>query len=1368
MQENFCGLSSNLTVAPTGTVGSIVSGIGVGSSQASLASKNAIQETNLSERDSLLKGLDILSKAEDAHEENPLGMDLFPEAIRDMLALTRNSAASSVNKLLIAPATVSSHISQLPIDIAAVFEGLSRSIKNYHELLQTQQASTLNVDKELQEKKSGFSANCQALCDHFSGIFDELNEHIDGRFKHPGSANKSHAFIAQSIGSVSALGSLGTAGLISLMVDMIGSSLREMTGSVEFSKQESLHPKEKNVYKALSNCSKSISESKNSEETFQALHELERALSDFDPASEMRENHSVSGPSLSVLTRLITATPFLTTLFAVNASSLGLMEATEALRKEKALSSQNSRNTAADASFIIDSSGPDHHSQNVTAFCEQFDEALKHIDQQLEAKPNHESVASSAKSTVGSTGALVIAASLIPGFTGLVSREFSGSIDFTRNDKGSREESTAVLRSRSEMTGDDLDKLMSRVCALEERVVRCNELGVSAPVVLGVSEAITSGSVIASLNIVAGMYSALKECRTMSHSPSQATQLEDAEKAKAQQYVQSVIDSNKKTGGVTGTGVVSDNLSLHQHLQSVMDKVVLMHRSYMNSLNFGANRHDLNSAGKSTIGSSQGNSTGFLMGALGVIGLTALESGIGLEALFGSFRYSTQTRRASDGVDRIESDNGSRTNLSFLSNATRLLEEHFKSSSVTQTSIRTTHLAFEGLSSRSLTVALCHSGALTEILRRIVNEELDQLKHVDGQLDSALVSDALMPKLYNSILKVLDDAEIDHNPIPNLNQDMASALGCASNASLATALASHSVFISPILKSIVAAKKASNIAEGQKNEALTAHSEISRIISTASNVMQGFTLNFIDEVNEFDNPIKNSSPVHSSNSLNDTAMIASCAISLLCEELFEICVSRSFTLLDKDKVAQTAKQSSDQTKKESGLSLDGVKEDSGLGQDYSVSHVISAMRLTLSHLGVSLGELASKLDASSDLLKNDLEMHSSQKTLMKSLVSSFGEFSQIMLAISAGLSNFPVSTAGSTDSLRRGIHSIDHSLILEPVHSSADSSKEFDSESCLLTGMSTDCVSSIMTAATKLLLQASVLGLDTTLSVAKIMEILSIHPRPIEALTLETQALSQPNGLSNNISKQTQNLAVVSTLGLASVSIATRTDQSQSTDKSLQVLQLAIDAHIDQIALLEDTEENVIGLKAFYELLIRLLHGGDEHANYKDIVLRFHRGGIALSNYHSAHGGFKNSERERNTNRLISEYGFNKCDDAASLLKLFIDKAILDERRVLDRKDKGIFDEQKDSPALLTQLKQELIGHHMSPKVEKRWNYIINKVIDDLKNENSRMSLLHPGKSRSNQKKWEDRRNELLHNWVAPLPPKEKEELSENTQSPSI
>ncbi|KGP62710.1 hypothetical protein EP47_04365 [Legionella norrlandica] len=1336
MRDNLSTPVSISISALPGTIGSVISGVGVGISQAGRASSKAIQESNLAQRDSLLKALDLLFKAEDP-EENAAALDLFPEALRDMLRLTRNGVASIVNKIVLTPATAASHLSQLPLDVTAVISGLAHSVNDYHQFLQTERASTLDVKKELEEHKSGFSANCRALCDNCNGILDELRRQINPKFKAPGSGAGTHARIAKSMASSAAIGSLSTAGLVSVMVDLIGSSFREVSALVEFSKQESIHPQEKNVYQAFRECCQSFSNGKDLNESFAALRRLEEAIFNFDQASKMTDKHSVSSPVASVLVRLLTAEPFVKTLIATNASFLGLTEAQHALEQQEENCIQNTDGAAAKASLIKDFSGGDavHHSQNVSVFCDQFDEMINHIDQHLGLDDQHLIIASSATSTVRGSSALVIAASLIPGFTGLISRELSGSVNFTKNDKGSKAESAVVLQTRKEMTGADLDALMSRVCALQERIVRCNQLGVSAPVVLGVSELITSGSLIASLNVIAGMLSALRELRTVAESPSIPLKLKEEEQRKAAEYVDSVIKSNKGSANALGTGAVSDNLSLLQHLASAMEKVVLIHRSHQNFLEINGERKDINSVGKASVAFSQGNSTGFLIGAFGVLALIALESGIGLEALFGALRFSTEAKRLSGGVDRIESDNGFKTNLSLVSNATRLTEDSLKSASILQSTSKTTYLGVESIALRSFVVALCQSGALKEMLRRLIQEEQERLELAPGFSNSALLSDALMPRLYDNILRVLDEAEANHNPIPNLNRDMASSLSTVSNSSIAAVLSAHSVFISPILKAIAAAKKASIIGNEQKNEAVSANSEISGIISTALNVIQAFTKNFKHEIKRMDNPIENSSIVHQSEEANVTLMVSCCAMSLLCEELFELCMSRSLTLLDKEKIEKTAQKSNEQTHKESDLLSNAVKEDSGVGEENNMLHMISALRLTISRLGVALGDFASEMEVNPDLLRDNIELHSSQQRLIQSMASFCSRLSAIMLSFSGGLSNLPASSAGSIDALRECIHSIDHQLALEPVHSSEHSTKDCGSGSLLITGISTDCVSSILCSATKLLLQASVLGLDSTLSVAKIMEILCLHPRPLQGLTMEAQGSSQPNGLSNNLNKQTQNAIVASSVNSASIVLTTKTGQSESTDNLMHVFQAAVDQRIDEIALLEDEEEDsALGLKAFYEQIVRILYLRNvDDENCKDLILRFHRGGITLSSYHSAHGGILNSERSKRTsNRLISEYGFCKCDDAASLLEVFINRAVNNERT---------------SFSILNKLKEGLVGHPLSDKVQAHWQYIVNRVIDRLTMENMRISLFNPGDARRNQKKWEERRLDLLNNW---------------------
>ncbi len=1339
-RENLSAPISMTISAVPGSLGSAVSGVTAGGQQSGQVSSKVLQESNLVERDSLLKALNILcNDVNEFREEKAPGLNLFPEDLQLMLGFTHNGVASTVGQLLLSPAITASHLAQLPLDVRASIEGLLHSVQDYQQFSQTQKASTLNIEQELQEQKTGFSANSHALWAHLSDISKELEKHINNDFEPKDSAAKSHRHLAKSSATLASAGSLGTASLIALVIDLLGSSLRELSAIAHYSQEESSNPQEKNVYRTLSACSQTLIQSKNSHESLLALRHLEEALCNVQQANEMREHHSVTGPGLSVLTRLLTAVPFVKTLQSVNASALALTAAYGAQNKERDNLSQQTHDSAARASLIKDFSGGDapHHSQNVSDFCQQFDKAIEHIDGELQHIQNPGLIASSAASTARSNSALIIASSLLPGFMGLISRELSGSIDFTRNDRGIKQESHDILQTRQQMSGADLDKLMSRVCALADRLERCRELGVSAPVALGIGEAVTSGSLIAALNVIAGMYSALRELRTLAESPSIPLQLNGAERLQAEEYAQSAVDSNKSSAKFTGTGPVSENLSLHQHLQSIMDRVVLTHRSYRNVIQPEMERNDLDFAGKSTIAFVQGNSTGFLFGALGVLALIGLQSGISAEALLGGLRYSLAARRLSDGVDKIESG-ASKFNLSFASNATRLAEQSMGSSVTVQSSTKATHHLAETAFSRSLTVALCHSGALKEMMRRMITLEEEKLKQDPAHLNSALVSDAIMPGLYGNILEVLNDAEANHNPILGLNDNMASQLATVTNSSIAATLSTHSALIVPVLKSIIAAKKASVIDDELKNEAVSAQSVISKVLSESLNIIQAFTHNFKEEFKEIKEPHQHSTVAPTAAKSSETSVVAACAASLLCEELFEICISRSLTLLDREKIAVSSQKSKELIQDAARLSRQGVAEDSALDQEHNFTHIISALRLTVSHLGVSLGHIASEMEKSPDIVQDELQIHSAQQSLINNMASVFSECSASMLALSGLLSTAPLSSAGSVDALRELIHSMDNGLVLRPQHSSERSTKASGFESCLLTAIGTDCVSSIMSTTTKLLLQASILGLDTSLSIAKIMEILCIHQRPFDASALEVQALTQPNGSLPNTNEQSQSVLIAASIGTAGASLATKTGESSLTEDSIAALQAAINQRIDSIALLADEDEDdSLDLKKFYGLLIRILSYVEvSNNNVSEVIQRFHRGGLNLSSYHSEHGGIIDNQRKQNPNSLIADDGCLGCDDARSLLDKFIRTAISREHT---------------SRSALDELKREMsVYKKLSPKTQESWEFIVNKVVDRLRLDATRSSMFSRGNLKRPQQGWEGRKQDLLHNWELP------------------
>lgn len=1354
-QHNISAPFSNSTTAIPAALAASVSGVATGTQHAAVAGTDAGRLLNSDHANTLLAVLDVIYKgAGDKHDELAPGLDLSPAALHDMLKVTHVGIATIVEKILLAVPMVLTNGSQLVTDMKIFVEALVYSIVDSHELLQTERASTLDVNQELADKRSGFSANCQALHQHFRGIIEAMSHNVDGAFPKDGSAAISHANFVKSTGFTAAAGSLGTAGLVSFLIDAIGAHFRESTGLVEFSNRESFHPQEHNLYKALSVCSYSISKSQGSDESLAALRELEEAISNYKQASELAHHHSLSAPSVSVFTRMLTADPFVKSLMAVNSSGLALTASHKVQQQEKENFSRHTRDSAGRASRINGFSEGNalNHCQNVTDFNNLFDVALGHLDDALKDIPDHSSIASSAATTVRANSALIIASSLITGLTGMISREFSGSIDFTKNDEGTGPESRQVMQSRQDMTGADLDAVMSRICALRERLDRCKELGISAPVVLGISEAITFGALSGSLNVLAGFYSALLELRTLGKSPSVPLQLDAAEELEAQRLVDSVIESHKKTAGTVATGPISENLTMHNHLLSVMRKLVLSQRSYKNPIERLVGRDDLASAGKSTIGFVEGNVTGSLASAIALVFLSGLETGVSIEATSKGLRFSTQQKKVSGGPDKIVTGkNYSVSNFSFLSNATRLTQDALHQSTLLQTVSSTTNLASESLASRSLIVAMCHSGALKDMLKRLIAAEQEKLVHAPGHLDSIVVSDRTGPRLAGEILAILDAADAGHNPIPGLNKDMASTIGAVSNTVIAGAIATHSTLIAPFLKSAVASKAASVIADEQKNEGLSHDSVMSKEISICMNTMQAFIINSIAETQKIEDPIKHSTVANTVDKASEVSAFALCGLSLMLDEMFETTFSRYTALLDHEKVAKTNQQSKENTQKDSDNSRNAIADDTGRGDDSNSTQATLALRLTLSRLGNSLMEFASRLEKHPDLLEANLKMHTAQRSMVNSMASLINSCGSSMLGLSGLLSQFPLSTAGVVDCLREVLHSSDGVLVLRPSHSCMDSTiKDRCSESSLLTGMTTDSVVSLLVTVVKVLLQGSIIGLDASLSITKLLEVLCIHPHPGQALELESKGMSLPNGSSKNTNRDMHSTAVIATLVPAAVSIGTRTGDSDTTNKSIACKQGVIVKEIDKIQLLQDDEEkgDVLGLQGFYIVLIKILaEGAGDALDYQDIARRFNMGGIALANYHAVNGGIVDDPKYKpHTNRLIVHNLFKGSDKPEDLIRLFIEKAAHEEtfKPKLGR----------DTDRLLNKLKAELVSQpHLSKKVIDMWKQIVDKVIDELWLINERRGLAYPGDARLSKKDVMDRKAELINlEDVAPNP----------------
>jgi hypothetical protein len=1314
----FSHTLSAITAAP----GSIASGIILGTNRANQASSNAFAASSDKslQRDSLLVALNILfAEQQDLAAEEIPGLNLFP-ALKNALAFSANTIASGVGGLSIGATSGLSHIAQLPLDMTAAIIGILYSVEDSKAFTQPY-ASTLRVNQELAEHRTGFSAHCQVLSKKLGDVLKNIDKEIHKQIgNESGSAGHSHSVLAGTSAAIPVTATVALAGVLSLGLDSIGSVLRDSTGLSHFLKVESAATEnEKNIYHAVNACITVFKDSKDSQQSLLALQNLEKALSNFEQASQMSAAHSVTLPIHSVFIRMITSGSLLGALRTVNSSAIALQVAHAASKQEQDKISLLTQQSASQASSLKGiSNGGVNHSLNMTALCTSFEDIIKNIDVNLnniQEEKARSAMALTAKSTARLGSTITMIPLLITDFAGLISRELSGAIDFTKNDKGTGNESKLVLATRKDQTGLDLDNLMAQVSKLADRLARCQELGVSAPVTLGASHIVTCGVLIGTLNSMMGMCFAFSELRTVCEKKSDLTQLDAEEIQKAQDNKASVIASNQKSAATLGTQSASQQLSLHEHLQSVMEKIVLCHRSNLDFLQPGMERNDLNSTAKSTIAFSQGNSTGFLSGALGVSALFSLQSGISAEVLWRALSLGcAEANRLSHGVDQTKISNRMFSNLSFLSNATRLSAEKVQESSLLETISHTTHQAAEVTFSRSLTVALCHSGLLRQALYELTAAEKDQLERLPHFAESSLISAAIMDKLGDAILKVLNDVQNNERIIPGLNRDMASQLASSSKGRILSGLSTHSVLITPILQSIAATKLASQINPVHKNEALSG-SIVSQTVTMGLNMVQAFTQNCI-KVSQKDSEDfaearhrQNNSSLRShlsSNQIEVGTMIATCGLSLLCDELIEVSISRSLTLLQKEDLKNITKQSSLESRLQGARSSAIIAIDSDLGKRESVTHSISALRLILTRLGQSLADYGKELDKRSKVahynyLQDDLNIHTTQQALLASLGSSLSKCSASMLQVAGVLSMLPIVSGGSIDQIRQVMQAFDHELQFRRVHTSANSTQRCTSDESLSIGVSTDFTVEILVNLAKMLLRASLFGLNSFLSITKVLEISTLHQHPEQALSLEVEELSQPNGVTKNVANQMQRSIVGSSVLAAISSMETKTHSNifRCTDDSIHSIQAAINKEIDSLAMLADEEEDrLVGLMLFCKILIQVLakhtNRNGHQNNYNDLVARFNRGGIALAGFHSASTGI--------TNPLIHDDLFMGCDDLAALLNTFIFKAAADE---LGSRNEG-------EHSLLGKFREELLicNKNLSEKASSTWEYLVKKI----------------------------------------------------------
>jgi hypothetical protein len=618
----------------------------------------------------------------------------------------------------------------------------------------------------------------------------------------------------------------------------------------------------------------------------------------------------------------------------------------------------------------------------------------------------------------------------------------------------------------------------------------------------------------------------------------------------------------------------------------------------------------------------------------------------------------------SAGVDRIKSIH---SNLSSLSNIMRLCAENLGGSPAVKAAAQSS----EVISSRSMSVVLSHVSQLAEALRLLVNPPQEGEHHSLGKSFNSSVDSANKEKLAKSeatIKAVLDKIEQENGQhvIPGLNQDMASQLNTSARAGLASLLATHSIFINPTVLAIKGSKAASKIEEAQKNAALM---ETLPGMTQTLNMIQAFTRNLMDEMAKVtvSGTLKDDGALlaghRSSASSAATVSWAASAILLLCDEMISIC--RSLTLIDQNRLQAASQKASEvPTKDISAQSEEQISWDSHSGQESSITHAVTALRLTLSHTGIALMKIALALHLAlkdnMDTVKQNVAMHDVQKSLLSSAAYASQYLAEGLLLTTGAASAFPVSLNGSVNQSRQKLHTTDAHLHPEQTHKSENSSNGC-TDSSQPTGFSTDMVAGTVTNILKVLAQGGLIGLDTILRLIKILEIISLHRDSHIALQLETANSSVPNGASNNIllaptAGSNAGTSAVLINMLEALQTVDKSSDTKSTLNAQHKLKEMIDQQIEELAVLGDQEEernNKKGLKEFYRVILRLLAPGHAPEFYEDLVKRLNYGGISLSNYHTVFGAYDNRPVLNLT--LVSH--FTNDDDAQGVLRHFIDKA---------------------------------------------------------------------------------------------------------------
>jgi hypothetical protein len=663
---------------------------------------------------------------------------------------------------------------------------------------------------------------------------------------------------------------------------------------------------------------------------------------------------------------------------------------------------------------------------------------------------------------------------------------------------------------------------------------------------------------------------------------------------------------------------------------------------------------------------------------------------------------------ASAGADRI---NSLHSNLSSLSNIMRLCAENLGGSPA----IRTTAETGEVVSSRALSMLMTNVSDLADALRKLVIPEDHPRIYIKNSATASVdatersAQPDVMAKLDGTIKEVLDrieQANADangHEIIPHLNRDMASQISSTASSGASTLQTTHSLVMNPTILAVKAADQVRHTEERQRDEALmNSLPELTK----ALNGIQACTINMMAEMQKAmlsrQSSIDKNSLLSSDLFLKcDTAITywAVSALSLICDELLTIC--RSFTLIDQERMKGALKKASEvESKPETAQASEQMAWDSRVDEPYSATHATTALRLTLSHTGIALLQIANNLhkalEDQSDTQKRNLKMHTLQQTLLVSTSAAVRSLTEGALFTAGGVSAFPVTFIGSADSTHKSMHSTDKHLHPAQTHSCENASSGISKA----TGFSTDVVGGTITNILKVLSQAGLIGMDTVVELLNIVEIISLHRDSHKDLLLETKASANPNGLFKNTVVQpgVGSSAGISALLINLLGALQTADISSSTADLQRKLKKWIDAHIEQIAMLKDDEEtnNRLGLKAFYRAIISLLQPRAALDDVNDLVKRLAFGGIYSASYHSDFGAYDDSIRTVTS----LAHRFENADDAHDVLREFIDAAKNDWsllKRLTEMLPENL--RSKKAQLLYDQVFEETFQHYKQVKI---------------------------------------------------------------------